>query len=419
MISRRIAVQAPLGFASGLPLLLTGGTLTARLAMDGVAIETIGLFALIALPYNFKFLWAPLFDRWQLPWLGRRRGWMALFQIALAPALILLGAGNPAAPSSIALLALAVASLSASQDVQVDAYRTDLLSEGKELGRGTAAYVVGYRVAMIVAGALALLLSDYWPWEWIYWLMAVLVLTGLPAIWFAPRLAEDAAAPASLAAAVIEPLREFFTRPGAVFGIAFVAFYKFGDHLALDLVNPFLIHLGFTGGEIGVVQKALGIAATIVGVSAGGLILDRRDLRRSLVLFGIAQATANLGYVALALTGKSLPLFIAAATIDNVCNGLGTAAFVSCIAALCDRRYSATQYALLTSASSVLARFLGAGSGVAIARFGWAAFFAFTFVIGLPALLAVSRLPLRGAAGRSAATSCAPSATPSRSETRE
>jgi PAT family beta-lactamase induction signal transducer AmpG len=392
MISRRIAVQGPLGFASGLPLLLTGSTLTARLAKEGVEIETIGMFALIALPYNFKFLWAPLFDRWELPYLGRRRGWMVLFQLALAPALILLGASDPAAASSIAVMALAVAFLSASHDVVFDAYRTDLL-EGRELGRGTAAYVVGYRLAMIVGGALALMLSDYWAWERIYWLMALLLLAGVPIVVLAPALPPNSPAPPSLLTAIVDPLREFFARAGAIWALTFVAFYKFGDALAVDLINPFLIHVGFSGTEIGAVQKALGIGATIVGVSAGGWLLDRRDLRRSLVIFGVAQALPNLGYVALALTGKSLTLLIAVAAIDNICNGLGTAAFVAAITALCNRSYSATQYALLTSASSVIARLVGPGSGWAIGRFGWAAFFLLTSVVGLPALLAACRSP--------------------------
>ena len=364
-------MQGPLGFASGLPLLLTGSTLTARLAQAGVDIETIGLFALIALPYNFKFLWAAVLDRWQPPGAGWRRGWMLIFSLALVPALALLGTSDPLAPASVALLALAVASLSATLDVQVDAYRNDLL-EGKARARHRALR------DRLPAGhdrrrALSLLLSDYLAWDSIYLLMAGLLLASLPIILLAPSLPGEGMVAPSLFAALIRPLFEFFDRPGALWALLFIAFYKFGDALAVNLINPFLIGLEFSGTEIGLVQKGLGITATLVGVAAGGILLDRRDLLRCVLFFGITQAAANAGYVALALVGKSLPLFVVAAAVDHLCNGLGMAALLACLTALCDRRYTATQYALFTSASSVLGRVLGAGSGLLIAEFGWPA----------------------------------------------
>jgi MFS transporter, PAT family, beta-lactamase induction signal transducer AmpG len=390
--ARRIGVQAPLGFSAGVPLLLTGGTLSAWLTSEQVSLRAVGAFALVSLPYNLKFLWAPALDRFGWPWLGRRRDWMILTQSLLAVAIAAMGVVDArASTGTLALLALAVAFLSASQDVVVDAYRTDLLGEG-ERGKGTAAYVTGYRVAMLVTGAGALIVADHISWRLTYWVMAALLSVGVVATLAAPRLpATDP--PSSLRHAVIEPLRELFARRGAWTAIAFVMLYKVGDALAGHMATPFLIKLDFSMSEIGVLQKFLGAGATLAGAAVGGAIADKIGTRRALLWFGAAQALANIGYVGLAATGKSYPMLVVAIGVDNACNGLGTTAFVAYLMSICHDRFSATQYAVLTSASSLLGRLLNATSGDLIAAMGWAGFFAATIALAGPALLLIRFLP--------------------------
>lgn len=393
---RRAAVQLPLGFGSGLPLYLTGATLTAWLADEGISIQVIGLFALVSLPYNLKFLWAPLLDRFQIPALGRRRGWILVTQVLLIAAITALGGIDPHDSLTLALMALTVASLSASQDIVVDAYRTDVLAR-TERGKGTAAYVTGYRVALIVAGSGALVLADQVPWQLVYWIMAALMLVGVVGALVAPP-PPAIQAPRTLALAVSEPLREFFTRPGALAVLAFVMLYKLGDTLAVHMIAPFLLKLSFTKTEIGILQKALGMGATILGVIIGGSLADRMGLARALLWFGVLQALGNAGYLVLALAGKHHAVLVIAIAMDNLFFGMGTAAFVAYLMSLCHQRFSATQYALLTSASSVLARFSSAISGYAIAALGWAGFFALTMLAALPALAILSLATRQGRA---------------------
>ncbi len=382
---KRIGIQLPLGFSSGLPLLLTGATLTAWLQDEHVNLVAIGAFAAVSLPYNFKFLWAPLLDRYTLPLLGRRRGWILLFQLLLAGALAAMGTIDAgASPAAIAVMAVAVAALSASQDVVIDAYRTDLLDAGQR-GRGTATYVVGYRVALIVAGAGALALADQVSWRLVYFALAALMAVQVVGTFAAPE-PERQHRPASLADAIWKPLGEFFGRRGALVVLSAVALYKFGDSMVSHMVVPFLQQTGFSKTEIGAVQKFAGMAATIAGVGLGGIVLDRIGVLRTLIWFGLLQAVANVGYIVLALHGKSHATLIVAIILDNLCNGLGTAAFVAWLMSLCDERYSATQYALLTSASTILGRLLGAGAGWIVDDIGWAGFFAVTIVVAIPAL---------------------------------
>jgi PAT family beta-lactamase induction signal transducer AmpG len=384
--TRRIGIQMPLGFASGLPLLLTGGTLTAWLADADVDMAAIGAFALVSLPYNFKFLWAPVLDRYAPPWLGRRRSWMVGFSLLLAVALVVMaGIDAGSAPLAIGVAAVAVAFLSASFDVVNDAYRTDLLPAG-ERGKGTATYVTGFRVAMLVAGGGALILADWVGWEVTYLVMAGLMLLSTLTIFIAPE-PDKSHQPTSLGAAVVRPLVEFFTRRGAILALAIVALYKFGDFMASHMITPFLIDIGFAKTEIGAVQKFGGMAATILGVWVGGALADRWGVVKTLLIFGLLQAMANVGYVFLALTGPSSVGLGGAVFIDNLCNGMGTAAFVAFLMSLCDERYSATQYALLGSASSILGRTLGATSGVVKEEIGWAGFFGVTIGVAVPALL--------------------------------
>lgn len=389
--ARRIAFQLPLGLSSGLPLLLTGSTLTAWLADEGVDLKAIGLFALVSLPYNVKFLWAPLLDRFALPGLGRRRGWMLATQLLLMLAIAALAGMEPHASLALAVAAVAVAILSASQDIVVDAYRTELLP-GTERGKGSAMYVTGYRIGMIVAGSGALVLADHVSWQTTYLLLAALMAVGVVATLLAPAT-PAVAPPRTVHEAVIAPLGEFFTRERALIILAFILLYRVGDSLVGHMLTPFLLSVSFTKTEIGVLQKFLGLAATIAGVGLGGVLADRIGTWRALIYFGLLQAVANAGYLLLAVTGKSTAALVVAITVDQVCNGLGTAALVVFLMALCHQRFSATQYALFTSASTVLGRFLSSVSGYLIVTAGWTGFFVASIVIALPALVLLRWVP--------------------------
>jgi PAT family beta-lactamase induction signal transducer AmpG len=386
----RVGAQLPLGLAAGIPLYLTGQTLSAWLFDHGVDIESIGLFALVALPYNFKFLWAPLFDRFAPPWLGRRfdprRAWMLGFAVLTAAAIGVMSLFDAATQAgSLAIAALCVAGLSASLDIVVDAYRTEVL-RADERGRGASTYVIGYRVGVIASSSGALLLSDVIGWRATYVAMAALGLCAAASVLIAPAPSEHRP-PATLTAAVIEPLRELFARPGVAWTLAFVLLFKLGELIAQQLVVPFLGSAGYSNTEIGIMQHAVGMGATIAGVGLGGPLVDRLGLVRALLVFGAMQSLANLGYLLLALSdGPGLIALGVAVVIDNVCNGLGTAALVAFFMALCHRRYSATQYALFTSASSVLGRVFSAASGYLGAALGWAGLFALSIAAALPAL---------------------------------
>jgi PAT family beta-lactamase induction signal transducer AmpG len=404
--ARRILAVLLLGRSSGLPLALTAGTLQAWLAVENVDIKTIGLFTLVGQPYTYKFLWAPLMDRYAPPFLGRRRGWLVVTQVALLAAIAFMGTLSPGESSwLLGAAALAVAFLSASQDVVFDAYRTDVLNEA-ERGAGAATSVLGYRVAMLVSGGLALVLADQWlGWTGMYFLMAGLMLVGMAAAWFAPEAERSERAPATLAAAFSEPLQEFFARRGAWLLLALIVLYKLGDAFAGSLTTAFLIRgAGFTATDVGAINKALGLVATIVGALAGGAWMAGLGLYRALMLFGILQAVTNLGFMLLAMAGKSYPLMIAAIAAENLCGGMGTAAFVALLMSLCDPRFSATQYALLSALAAVGRVYVGPVAGLLVAQIGWAPFFFITFLIALPGIALLYGLRDHLAAGGKPAT---------------
>ena len=386
--SRKIFLLLLLGFSSGLPLALTGATLQAWLTVEGVRLQDIGWFALVGQPYVYKFLWAPLMDRYPLPFLGRRRGWLMATQFALLLAIAWMGSVSPKeSPWLLAALALSVAFLSASQDIVFDAYRADVL-DAPERGAGAAVSVLGYRIAMLVSGGLALILVDGWlSWKEAYWLMAVLMLIGAAATWAALEPQVQGKAPATLLEAVREPLTEFFSRDGAVALLALIVLYKLGDAFAGVLTTVFLLRgAGFSLTDVGWANKWLGVGATILGLLAGGALMAKLRLYRSLLLFGILQALTNLGFMALALAGKSYALMIAVVAAENLCGGMGTAAFVALLMALCDRRFSATQYALLSALAAFGRVYVGPAAGALAADYGWTAFFLFTFFIALPGI---------------------------------
>lgn len=385
--NRRVAVVLFLGFASGLPLALTGGTLQAWMTVEGVDLTTIGIFTLVGLPYTWKFLWAPFMDRFVPPWLGRRRGWILATQIALMSGIALMGSLSPAhAPWALAGLALMVAFSSASQDIVFDAYRADIL-RAKERGVGAAVSVLGYRLAMLVSGALALILSDQIGWQATYWLMAGLMLLCMAATLLGPEPEIKVIPPRSMDEAVWGPLQEFFSRPGAIALLLLIILYKLGDAFAGSLTTAFLIRgVGFSATEVGAINKGMGLFATIIGVLFGGALMVKLGLFRSLLVFGILQAVSNLTFMWLAVAGKDYGIMVIAVAFENISGGMGTAAFVALLMTLCNARYTATQFALLSALAAVGRVYVGPASGYIVEGVGWPVFFFFTFLAALPGL---------------------------------
>lgn len=388
--SPRLAVILAVGFSSGLPLALTGSTLQAWLTVAGVDIRTIAWFSWIGIPYLLKFLWSPLLDRYVPPFLGRRRGWMLLTQLALVLGIVAMGTASPHdAIWAVGALALWVAFASASQDIVVDAYRTDLLP-AKERGMGAAVGVLGYRVAMLASGGLALVLADQIGWRSTYFLMAALMGLGILTSFLAPEPAAPPDTPRSLADAVVSPLKEFFSRRGAVSLLLLVTLYKFGDALAGTLTTAFLIRgVGFSPTDVGVINKGLGLASLLAGALLGGLLMANMRLYRALLFFGVLQAVSNLSFAVLAWTGKSYPMLVFTVAFENLASGMGTAAFVAFAMALCNHRFSATQYALLSALASLGRILFGPVAGELVALMDWTNFFILTFFAALPGLFLV------------------------------
>ena len=488
----RLAVVALLGFASGLPLALTGQAMQAWLSVEGIDIATIGFLSLVGLPYTFKFLWAPLMDRFELPWLGRRRGWLVLTQLALAASLFWMASVSPSqATRAFALLAVLVAFVSASQDVVVDAYRTDLLAP-RERGLGSSLTVLGYRLAMILSGGVAFIWVDPtqgggWSWPEVYrfmaWLMvgaAVLSALVLPRLVaapvpasvarrdvlgfaavvaavavgaalserFGPRVASALLSPlfarsdmapalqakwVDLAAlmlgialtlplaawaaraakfeTLLGSLRSYFSQTGAAAFLGLIVLYKLGDAFAGSLMTPFLLQaMAYSTAEVGVVNKIIGLWLTIGGALIGGALMLRLGLWRALLLFGVLQMASNLGFWWLAVSGKGLlpgltiPAFdwgfvklthdtpvdgglLLVIAAENLSGGMGTAAFLAFLMSLCNHRFTATQFALLSAFASVGRVWVGPLAGVLAESIGWPTFFVVSTIMALPALL--------------------------------
>jgi PAT family beta-lactamase induction signal transducer AmpG len=385
--SRSVAVITFLGFSSGIPLALTSGTLQAWMTVAGVDLRTIGIFALVGLPYTVKFLWSPFMDRFIPPWLGRRRGWIIITQLCLIIGISAMAFSSPQqTPLLLAALALMVAFTSASQDIVIDAYRTDVLHE-QERGIGAAVFVMGYRIAMLVSGALALVLSDHIGWRNTYLLMAGAMCVGIISTFLGPEPGEKVVPPRSLPEAVWGPLKNYFSRNSAIALLLLIVLYKLGDAYAGTLTTAFLIRgVGFSVSEVGTINKGLGFASLIVGAIFGGTLMVRLRLFRSLLIFGILQAVSNLSFMFLAWIGKSYGMLIFTVAFENFSGGMGTAAFVSLLMAMCNHRYTATQYALLSSLAAIGRIFIAPTSGYLVESIGWASFFFITFLAALPGL---------------------------------
>lgn len=386
-MNRRISTMLFLGFSSGLPLALTSGTLQAWLTVAGIDIRTIGIFALVGLPYTFKFLWSPLMDRFVPPWLGRRRGWMIISQFCL---MVAIGAIAAISPNELlwllGVLAFMVAFLSASQDIAFDAYRADILRPS-ERGLGAALSVFGYRVAMLVSGALALITAERIGWQSTYLVMAVLMTVGMVTTFLSLEPEEVAETPKTVTSAIVDPLREFLARRAALSLLLLIVLYKLGDAFAGTLTTAFLIRgLGFSVSEVGVINKGLGLIALLLGALSGGALMVRLRMYQSLLWFGLLQAITNLGFMALAVVGKDYLGMALVVALENFAGGMGTAAFVALLMALCDHRFTATQFALLSALAAIGRVLVGPASGYLVEAIGWTDFFLLTFFSALPGL---------------------------------
>lgn len=391
VVSRRMVAVLFLGFASGLPLLLTVTLLQAWMQRVGVSLGDIGLFTLVGLPYTLKFFWAPLFDRFRLPFLGRRRGWLAAVQIVLGVTIAALGRTDPVHhPWLVAAVALLLTFFSASQDIVIDAHRREVLPDA-ELGLGSSLYVYGYRAGMLLASGGGLILADHLPFSSVYALMGLAMVVGLGATLFAPEGAEPAGTPHTLREAVIEPFLEYFSRRDAWLVLLFILLYKLGDSMATTMTTPFYLQIGFSMTDIGAVVKLFGFWALLAGLFVGGVVMLRIGIYRALWVFGILQGASTALFAVLAQIGASLPWLAIVISGENFSGGMGTAAYMAFMASLTDRKFTATQYALLSSLMGVPRVVLSAPTGYMAAALGWSAFFTVCALIAIPGLLLLLR----------------------------
>ncbi len=429
--NRRMLVILLLGFASGIPLGLTGAALQTWFKSVGLRIETIGLLTLVGLPYALKFLWAPMMDRFVPPFLGRRRGWILIAQAMLVVGIVLMAATDPSAHTlNMAVLALMVAFFSASQDIVIDAYRTDILAPN-EVGAGSSVGTMGYRLGMLASGALALVLADYLPWRTVYYLMAGSMGIGVLATFLAPEPQTGLMPPRTLADSVVKPLAEFLRRRGAVEILLFILLFKLDVAMTLALQMPFMKDLTFTNTDIGLFTNTFGVIATIVGAAVAGPLMVKLGVRRGLWVFGLVQGLAGLSYALLAWVGRDLPpaaavvtasgafdamspagqsvglpidwavqtvdlvrpypLMIVAVVIENLCAGMGTVAYIAFLMSICDKRFTAFQYALFTSLMALTRVLTGPPAGWLEANAGWTVYFLVATFIAAPGLILLLR----------------------------
>jgi PAT family beta-lactamase induction signal transducer AmpG len=390
---RRQLIILLMGFSSGMPFLLTGSVLSYWMSLLKVDLTTIGIFALVGIPYAFKFVWAPLVDRMPLPLfdglLGRRRGWMLAAQLGILVSTVLLAWSNPAQATWLtACAAVAVAFFSATQDIAIDAYRIEIL-EDEEQGAGSATTQLGYRIALWIVDAMALLLPTVLPWPYVLSLIAALVLVGIVTTLAAdeprnPRVAKDES---WFREAVIQPFVEFVAYRGWVVILLFALFYKYGDALGGAVTRPFFVEMGFSGPEIFGITKSFGVAATILGGLLGGVLVARYGLFKSLLVAGILQAVTNLLFSWQAQAGHDIVVLAIAITADNFTGALGGVAFVGYLSSLCTRGMAGTQYALLTSLMAFGRTALSAGGGWLAEHLGWTLFWMATTLLAIPGLL--------------------------------
>jgi PAT family beta-lactamase induction signal transducer AmpG len=379
-----------IGFSSGMPLYVLVQLVPAWLRSNDVDLATIGLFALVSLPYTWKFLWSPLMDRFTLPFLGRRRGWALLTQLALLLSIGLLGSVDPRESLQlIVVLVFAVSLFSASQDIVIDAYRRELLADD-ELGTGNSFFINAYRLSSLVPGSLALILSDHLPWSTVYWVTASFMLVGVLTTLVIREVSDDSLAPHSLREAVIEPFREFFQRDGTAAALAILAFmflYKLGDNMATALATPFYLDMGFSRSEIGAIAKVAALWSVIAGSIIGGLAMLRLSINRALWLFGFVQLITILGFAWLSVVGHSPAGLFVVVSAEYLGVGLGTVALTAYIARETSRAFTATQFALFTSFIAVPRTFANASTGFLIEAVGYTSFFLLCTAVAVPGML--------------------------------
>jgi PAT family beta-lactamase induction signal transducer AmpG len=379
------------GFASGLPLFVLLQLVQAWLRDEGVGLTEIGLFALAQLPYTWKFIWSPIAERYPLPFLGRRRGWMLLTQIVLVVCFAAFGWFDPKVDLTVVFaLAFLVGFFSASQDIVIDAYRRELLPTDEELALGNSIHVQAYRIAGFIPGSLGLILADYLPWSAVYWIMAAFMMVGVITTLVIREAREDPVIPPTLRAAIVDPFREYFSRRGvlhAVVVLLFLFFYKFGDSMATALSTSFYLDLGFSKTEIGVVAKNAGFWPALIGGLLGGLLIVKIGINRGLWLFGFVQLITILGFAWLAQTGNDLMVLAVVISAEYLGVGLGTAAFVAFIARETSPLMAATQFALFSAVTAVPRTLTAAATGWMVERLGWTEFFYLCALLAIPGML--------------------------------
>ena len=399
-LEKKMLISLIMGFVSGVPLLLTITLLQAWLTDEGISKSTIGLFALVGLPYSLKFLWAPFFDRYVISKLGRRRGWLIISQVLLILSIIGLGLTNPTLnPFNVAVLALLVTFFSASQDIVIDAFRRESLHDNEQT-LGASAYVLGYRVGALAAGAGGLILADLMSYQYVYSIMAVIMIIGV----ITTLLAEEPEAvgePSSFINAVKNPFIEFFQRfkdkdntnlTVPILILMFILLYKVGDTMAHSLSTNFYLDIGFTKTEIGTVVKVFGLVATLIGAFLGGIISLKIGLFRSLIMFGLFQAIATLGFAALAIIGNNILALMVVISLENLAAGMGYTAYLAFIANMTNKEFTATQFALMTAIMSLPRTIFSGSSGFLVELFDWELYFVFCSLIAIPALIILSKL---------------------------
>lgn len=409
LLTRKMLVSLIMGFGSGLPLLLTLSLLQAWMKEVGVDLTMIGIMALVGLPYTLKFLWAPLFDRFTLPFLGRRKGWLIVAQLLLAGSILLMGQSDPLNnPWMVAFFALLVTFFSASQDIVIDAYRReDLLDD--ELGFGSSLYVTGYRLGMLLVSGGGLILADFIGFPLVYKIVAGLMLIPIIVTLTTPEPRLTARTPANFKEAVIDPLVDYFQRKEALWILLFILLYKVGDTMASSMTTPFYLGIGYTKTEIGAIVKLFGTWATILGGLIGGIMMVRLGIVKSLWIFGILQAVSTFGFSVLAALSSSfaaspinqpaVALFSSAQlyltiviTVENITGGMGTTAYAAFMASITNKKFTATQYALLSSLMGVPRVILSAPTGFMAKNMGWFAYFLFCTIIAIPGMLLLLKL---------------------------
>ena len=397
LFTRRMLICVFTGFSSGLPLYLLLNLLPAWLRTEGINLKVIGAFALIQFPYTWKFLWAPFLDRYVVPALGRRRGWMLLTQLALMATIAWMGTLSPRDELSwVIYAATAVAFLSATQDIAIDAYRRELLSNA-ELGLGNAVHVNAYRIAGLIPGSLSLILADHVAWQIVFAVTALFMLPGMAMTLMVAEPSVAGALPKTLREAVVEPFREFIGRAGvrsALLVLGFIFLYKLGDSMCTALATPFYLDMGFSKSDIGLIAKNAGLWPSVIGGLLGGLWMLKLGINRGLWLFGVVQVVSILGFAWLSRIGPFTEIGAseraALATVigfEALGVGLGAAAFVAYIARATHPAYTATQFALFTSLAAVPRTFLNATTGWLVEQLGWFGFFLLCVLLALPGML--------------------------------